>query len=199
MPGAVWIDDHLAGALEQRPQPLRRRRVADPQDELRDGGLAKALDRQEGVVVRHHGTAGSLRTAPEAGGRLRQCGPAGDSGQAGHRACRVVRTPHRPADDEPAPRLYDGVRELAQTGRLRGRPGLRRPHPRRPVLPPRPHLGVELLRHRRERLAQREVQVHRSRTAGRGRVVGAARERPVVDRARATRLVRADLDEPLRE
>ena len=61
-----------------------------------------------------------------------------------------------------------------------------------------PPLGrVEILTDGRERLAQREVEVHRSGAAAGGRPVGTAREGAVVDGGVAARVVGAHLNEPL--
>ena len=57
--------------------------------------------------------------------------------------------------------------------------------------------GVERLGLGRERLAQREVEVHRAGPLAGGGPVGAAGERAVMDRRLAAGLVGADLDEPL--
>ena len=193
----VRVDHHLVG----RPASQARSGFEvgmSPTRRTRSGRCARGERRvaQQHVVVGDDVRA-VVRAAAQPGRRLGEDRPAGAaasrataSAQSSLRRRRRRRSPRaaRRRSAPPAPaRRRRRARSSARAARTHGRPSAR----------PCPVGGVELLGHRRQRLAQREVEVHRAR---------AGRRRPCHRRGRrarggaspvAPRLVVAHLHEPL--
>ena len=196
VPRAVRVDQHLPlGGREPRAQRLRRRRVAHPQHHVRR--IENALGAQQRVVVRDHSRT-IMRPGPHPRRRVCEHRPLGQRGDARHGLCD--RIGGRPGDDRSARR---GVHQLSQLLDERAvRHGIRLldAHPRRPVGTALPVGGVQTgIHHRRQRLAQRQIQMHGAGPPAERRRVRAAGQRAVVHGRVAPGRVVAHLDEPLRE
>ena len=152
---------------DKRAQRLRRGHVADPQHEAgRVRSRAKSLDAEQHVVVGDHVRA-VVVAAAHARGRLGEHRPAGLRGEAGgglgdvlggRARRRSPRAARRRCARPRRGRRRSGARWRARAARSRA---VRRRGPAQSVGSSSSRLG-------RERLAQREVEVHRAR-AGRRR------------------------------
>ena len=166
-------------------QRLGRRQVAHAQP---PAVAAKRVAAQQRVVVRDRRGA-----APRPGQRIRQQRPAGSRREPRERL-RQRRLPALgpPGDDHAVRMCRHPLAEVAPAPPERAR---RASHGAPSGRPPRP---VGQVGRRHERLAQREVQVHRAgaTAAPQRRVDGAARERAQPRLGR--RVVGADLEEPAR-
>ena len=168
VPGSVGVEHHLWHARQPGPQRLRGGRVAHAQHQVGRVRRREALVAQQHVVVGDHVRAVVLAAA-HAGGGLGQHRPAGWRPRAGPRARP---RPRRAGPQTIAPRGARGD-PLGQRLHVVGVGGARSargpPVHGAPSSRPCPVARVQLLGHRRQRLAQRQVQVHRARVARRRR------------------------------
>ncbi len=190
VPGQMRIEHELLGAREPCAQRLRRRRVADADGEPGEMSVGPSLVAQQHVVVRDD-LAAVMSAAAQSRGGLGEDRPAGRGGERGDRLDggeRGAGTAHE-----------HGIRMRDVGGQPGGRRRGRLPHldPGLAVGPAGPVVGVQLLGRRRERLAQREVQMDGAGPAACGRRPGPACECAVVHGGTPPRLVIADLHEPL--
>jgi len=173
-------------------EDLRRRWRTDAQHELR---LERCAHRRiaEQRVVRVDHQAAIVRSAAREGQRVGEDRKAGRSGQTGERR-RQVRIVLRAADDETARRAAQVVRDprdRVASGRPRTRHGQRAQGDHR-------RERRERARRRHERVAEREVEMHRSGRRGAGRRHRTRGERVRVARTRVGLAEHRNVDEPLR-
>ena len=154
---------------------------------------ANAWHAQEHVVVGHHVRA-VVRPAAHTRRRVGQHRPAARGGQARDRLGHGPRT-RSPHTITPRRAPVQAARQVARR-RARRRAGVSSVHGRPPGRPSQSAASSGSLTGR-ERLAEREVEVHGARAAADGGGHRAAGERAVVDGGRAAGLVAAHLDEPL--
>jgi hypothetical protein len=176
--------------VEPCAQRLRGRHLADADHQI--GSLAgEVLAAHEQVVVGDHVRCSvGVRAPAPAGRRFGQHGPTDSLGEVDRH--RRVRTSIAAADDQPP------LGSRPEVDAAERRP-LGRACPWPPIRPAFPIRGVQLFRARRQRLAQREVQVDRTRSAQSRGVVCAAAELAVVNSRLGPGRQVADLDEQLRE
>ena len=194
VPGGVRVEHDLRRPGGPGAQRLRGRHVAHAQHQPGNVAARKGLDPEQHVVVGHD-VGAVVRPAAHSGGGLGEQRPAAGGGQPGGGLGDVLRG--RAADDRAARLGGDAGGQLLHVVGVRGGGVLAQLGPRTAVGAAGPVGGVERLGLRGERLAQREVEMHRAGAAAGGGRVGPAGERAVVDGGLATGLVGAHLDEPL--
>ena len=208
LPGAVGVEQHLhrVQAGKPRPQRLGRGQVADAHDDLGPGGLRR---RPRRAAARRSGRSPPRRCARPTAGRpaaaspppARRPRPPGPAATA--RAGGPAIAGRAPRGRPPRCRGARGPRSARASRR---RPPRRRrrarlaTHARPSGLPPPsagPRSSGSSGRVEDERLAQRQVQVHRARPALERRPHGAAGQGAHPAQPLRRRLVHADLGEPL--
>ena len=196
VPGRVRVEHHLLARRRARRAGAWtwacRRRAGPGRGACSRG---EALVAQQHVVVGHH--VGAVVVRRSARRRSARPAPATRAPRPAARPGRPPRSARRAAHDRPArtrPIRSASAWTSSACGPARARaPRSRAARPSRPC----PVGGVELLAHRRQRLAEREVQVHRTRPPA--RAVQKARHASArwwTARC-APRLVVAHLHEPL--
>ena len=186
MPDAVRVERDLGGREPGQPraQRLRRGQVAGPDHEL---GLVRSRELrvpEQQVVVRDRRLAATC--ARQRIGEQRDSSPRGEASQLAGRAGVAVRA----RDDHDPPRRRRATGGSARATRIE-----------RHVRPGAGATGVVVGQRQRavehERLAEREVEVDRSRRALDRGPVGAAGQRADKPEGRRGRVIDPDLEEPL--